>query len=72
MLLGQPIENRSNVAFCLGAVLFELGKALDGIKATFETPGPTGREVCCVPMFVPSLMGLYMSKSPSLQHYLGV
>jgi hypothetical protein len=45
MFLGQPIENFANVAFCLGAVLFEFGEALDGIKPAFETPSPTGREV---------------------------
>ena len=45
MLLGQPIENLANVAFCLGAVLFELGEALYGIYPAFETPCPTGREV---------------------------
>ena len=45
MLLGQPIENLADVAFCLGAVLFELGEALYGIYPAFETPCPTGREV---------------------------
>jgi len=41
VLLGQPIENLANVAFCLGAVLFELGEALDGIEPALELAGPT-------------------------------
>ena len=36
VLLGQLVENLANVAFCLGAVLFELGEALDGIEPAFQ------------------------------------
>ena len=43
MLLGKPIQNLANVAFCLGPVLFEFGQALDGIYPAFEMPGPAGR-----------------------------
>ena len=45
MLLGQPIENLSNVAFGLKAVLFELGKALNGIESLLSSwrTQPAGR-----------------------------
>jgi hypothetical protein len=44
MLFGQPIENLADIAFCLGAVLFELGKALDKIQPAFRCRAqPAGR-----------------------------
>jgi hypothetical protein len=45
------LENLADVAFCLDAVLFKFGEALDGIEPAFQLARPTSREVKLRPQY---------------------